>query len=84
MSTRPTPDPLGPSELLSRLDHQARVLEEQCRELGELRIRLYRCDQELGEARAVSELLLRSRVYRLLRALGRWGWLEHRIRRALQ
>lgn len=84
MDTRPTPDPLEPSELLSRLDQQARALEERGRELAELRARLYRREQELGEARAVSELLLRSRVYRLLRALGRWGWLEHRIRRALQ
>ena len=30
-----------------------------------------------------SVLLLTSRVYLLMRLLGRWGWLEHRIRRAL-
>ena len=72
------------SELRVQLERQAQDLAERRRELAELRARLYRREQELGEARAVSELLLRSRVYRLMRALGRWGWLEHRIRRALQ
>jgi hypothetical protein len=78
------PEWRGESDLFARIERQDRALAEQRRELGELRDRLHRRDEELREARAVSTLLLRSRVYRLLRALGRWGWLEHRIRRALQ
>ena len=57
------------SALLARIDQQARAPEEQGRELGTLRGRLYRRDQELGEARAVLGLLLSSRVYRLMRRL---------------
>ena len=54
------------------------------RELVELRARLHRREEELHEARDVLLLVTMTRVYRLLRSLGRWGWLEHRIRRVLQ
>ena len=80
----PVPEHATSSELRVQLERQARTIEEQRRELGELRVRLHRCDQELGETRAVLILMLRSRVYWVMRALGRWGWLEHRIRRVLR
>jgi hypothetical protein len=79
----PTPEHLDPSELRAQLERQAQDLAKQRQELGELRARLYRRDEELREARTTLGLVASSRVYRLMRALGRWGWLEHRIRRAL-
>ena len=78
-----TPERCKRSELLAHIEQQDRALAEQQRELGELRARLYRRDEKLREARAVLRLVLRSRVYLLMRALGRWGWLAHRIRRVL-
>jgi hypothetical protein len=62
--------------LLARIEQQALLLAEQ-------RALLYRRDQELREARAALHLVTQSRVYRLARRLGRWGWLKHRIRRVL-
>jgi hypothetical protein len=79
-----TPEWRDESQLLAQLERQARALEEQGRELGELRARLHEQEEELRDARTVSTLLLRSRGYRVMRALGRWGWLERRIRRALR
>ena len=38
----------------------------------------------LSDARAVLVLLVLSRPYQLMRLLGRWGWLEQRILRALR
>ena len=84
MENDPAPERLERSALLARIERQDRALAECRQEATELRARLYRREQELHEARAVAMLLLRSRVYRLLRALGWWGWLEHRIRRALR
>ena len=84
MDTDPTLEPLGPAELHARIEQQDRVLAEQQREVVELRDQLYRQDRVLREARAILVLVLESRVYRLMRALGRWAWLEHRIRRVLR
>ena len=70
--------------LLARIEQQAEALAELRRESAELRARLYQRDKELREARAVLALVLSTRAYRLMRALGRWGWLEHRVRRVLR
>ena len=79
----PTPEQREHSALVTPIARQDRALAEQAGELQELRARLYRREEELREARAVLVLLLTSRVYLLMRLIGRWGWLEHRIRRAL-
>ena len=72
----------GPrEEPLVQIEQQAKALAEQ---LAALRTLLYRRDEQLREARAALMLLSRSRVYRLMRVLGRWGWLERRINRVLQ
>ena len=70
--------------LLARIEQQAEALAELRRELAELRAQDHRRSEELREAQIAVRLLARSRVYRLARALGRWGWLERRIRRGLQ
>ena len=72
------------SEVVAHVRRQDQGLAERQRELVELRARLYRREQELHEARAVLVLVSSSRMYRLLRVLGQWGWLDHRIRRALR
>ena len=41
-------------------------------------------DRALGEFRTVLVLLRESQVYRVMLALGRWGWLDRRIRRVLR
>ena len=71
------------ADLLGQLERQARAAALQ-QELKALRERLARRDGELREAHAILVLVLSSRVYRLMRSLGRWGWLERRIRRALR
>jgi len=80
----PTPEHVDSSGLRAQIEQQAQALAEQRRELGELRARLHRREEELREARAVLRLLSTSRVYYLMRTFGRWGWLAHRIRRVLQ
>jgi hypothetical protein len=70
--------------LLARIEHQDEALAALRRELVELRARAYRQSEELREAQIALRLLSRSRLYRLARFLGRWGWLERRIRRGLQ
>jgi hypothetical protein len=70
--------------LLARIEQQDAALAELRRELGELRVRAHRQSEELSEARIALRLLSRSRLYRLARFLGRWEWLEWRIRRGLQ
>ena len=70
--------------LLARIEQQDEALAALRRELGDLRVRAHRQSEELREAQIAFRLLLRSRLYRLARFLGRWGWLERRIRRGLQ
>jgi len=70
--------------LLAQIEQQAEALAELRRELVALRARAYRQSEDLHEAQVALRLLSRSRLYRLARFLGRWGWLERRIRRGLQ
>ena len=80
-------DDLVPGEremLLARIEQQAEALAALRREAIALRARVHRQSEDLREARLALMLLSRSRVYRLMRVLGRWGWLERRINRALQ
>ena len=77
-------DPDDRAFVVEMIEVLERDAEERERELGELRAWLDRREQELAEAHGVLILVLRSRVYRMMRALGRWGLLEHRISRVLR
>jgi len=79
----PTPEHVDSSGLRAQIEQQAQALAEQRQQVAVLRTLLFRRERELCEARATLALVSSSRVYYLMRALGRWGWLEHRIRRAL-
>lgn len=70
--------------LLAQIEQQAEALAELRRELVALRVRAHRQSEDLHETRIALRLLSRSRLYRLARFLGRWEWLEWRIRRGLQ
>ena len=70
-------------ELIAEIERQARLLAEQRRALDALRSQADRQDARLREACSVLALLRTSRVYRLMRFLGRWGWLERRIQYVL-
>ena len=80
----PTSGQVARADLLGQRERQARAAPLQQQELEALRARLERRDEELREAHAILVLVLSTRVYRLMRLLGRWGWLERRIRRALR
>ena len=84
MDRNPTLELREESELRARIERQDRALAEQQRELRDLRNQLDPQDRALREACDVLALILKSRVYWLMRALGRWGWLERRIRRVLR
>lgn len=70
--------------LLAKIEEQAKVLAERRQALAAQQAEIERQAKELREAQTALLLLSRTRVYRLARALGRWGWLERRIRRVLQ
>jgi hypothetical protein len=59
------------------LDEQLALIEDQVREISRLEERCPDALRVLADLRA-------SRVYRLMRALGRWGGLERDIRRVLE
>jgi len=80
----PTPEHVDSSGLHAQIEQQAQALMEQRQQVAALRTLLFRRDRELCEARATLTLVSSSRVYYLMRTLGRWGWLAHRIRRVLQ
>jgi hypothetical protein len=80
----PLPEHVGSSGCRAQIERLAQALAEQRQQVAALRTLLYRRDEELREARTTLALIASSRVYHLMRALGRWGWLEHRIRRVLR
>ena len=80
----PMPEHVGSSGRRARIEQQAQAPAEQHQQVAALRTLLSWRDEELREARTTLALIGSSRVYHLMRALGRWGWLEHRIRRVLR
>jgi len=87
--TERQPEPSEPEhpELAPRLalsHRQAEAIEGLHRELAARLALIERQGAALGEARAVFMLLMGSWPYRVLRVLGRWGWLERRIFRTLR
>ena len=69
---------------LAVIQQQAEVIEGLQRESAARLALIERHAAALGDARAVLVLLVLSRPYQLMRLLGRWGWLEQRILRALR
>ena len=87
----PSPPNTDTSWLIGPADGEAHAwravteeLDEVARMEADLRVRVEQQALTLKRARTVLVLIPRSRVYRVLRALGRWGWLERRINQALR
>ena len=69
---------------LALIEEQAKAIEGLHRELVARLGWIERQAEALREARVILLLVSESRVYRVMRVLGRWGWLGRRIHRALQ
>ena len=78
------PEHVGSSGRRSQIERPAQAPAEQRQQVAALRTLLSRRDEEFREARTTLALIASSRVYYLMRVLGRWGWLEHRICRVLR
>jgi len=80
-----------PAEIADGLERQAaaltrlhEILDEQLALIGDQALEISRLEERRTDAHQVLVDLRASRVYRLMRALGRWGGLERDIRRVLE
>jgi hypothetical protein len=80
-----------PAEIADGLERQAaaltrlhEILDEQLALIGDQALEISRLEERRTDARQVLVDLRASRVYRLMRAFGRWGGLERDIRRVLE
>ena len=69
---------------LALIKEQAETIADLHRELAARLVLIERQATALRDARTIFVLLMMSRSYQLMRLLGRWGWLAHRIRRVLR